>query len=599
MDLTDYKNQVKNLSINEQKLRDLYLRDIALGKIQGPMTGYASLDKPWLKFYKEEFIKSEIPHMCAFEYFEQMNKSNMDKLAIDCSIQGKFTYAEFTAEYYKLAKAMYAVGIRKGDKSLFVLPPMALESMLFYASNLVGAAISGLPEYTPTQEICNAINELGIDNLFIFDSVFSEMREKELYEKTNLKNIIYYGKNKKYYCNQTISYVDFLQRGKNVELPQIARTPEDLLFIARTGGSTGKPKSVMLNSNSFNIAVHEYLNSDLLYRRGDHWLRLWALFSATAAVSNSHLPLSSGMVNIIRPFPMNIFEFDKIVDDVKPNHLMLIPQLLDILEQSELLKDQNLDYIKTVGCGGIAINNEFEYKVDRFLKSHNINTYLGYGWGCTENATSAAMRSSYETTKIGCVGVPLVKTIVSVFDLNTRQELPYGEVGELCINSPTYMAGYYNDSVLTNEVLKRHEDGSVWLHTGDLGVMDKDGFVTVKGRMTKTIFVFPTAKIYYNDLEEIISKANGVLQIVISQIPDEEHQNFAYPICFIVPKPGYSFEKVRKNVEKICSISLSEYARPKLICIKEEIPLLPSGKPNEDLLKQELMKGISFTKRLK
>lgn len=553
------------------------------------LTGYPSIDKPWLKYYQEKYIQSEIPHMCATEYFEEANRNNLDSLAIDCEIQGNFTFKQFENEYKKIAASLYAMTSAKGKISLFVLPPMALESMLIYAHNIIGGVLTGLPPQATTKEICMAINELHIDKLFIFEALLTDEREKEIYENTEIKYIIYYGNSTSSYGDErTISYESFLHIGRDVSIPNLEIEPEDLLFIARTGGTTGTPKSVMLNSNSFNITVHQFINSDLPYDRNDNWLRLWALFSATAAISNNHLPLVTGMCTVIRSFPMNITEFDKIIDRERTNHLTLIPQLIDVLEQSELLKKRDLSYIKTVGCGGIGVTAQFEQRVQTFLAEHNITTFLGYGWGCTESASSAVIRSNFETSKIGAVGVPLVQTVVSVFDLENLNEKKYGEEGELCIKSPACMLGYYGDEYLTNKVLKKHKDGSVWLHTGDLGMIDKDGFVYIKGRITRTIFVFPTAKVYPSAIEDIISNVSGVKEVVIGQIPDSEHEGFFVPICFIVAFSNYEVEAVIKNIHVLCEESLPKHARPQKILLYEQFPLLPSGKPDIEALERKV-----------
>lgn len=150
--------------------------------------------------------------------------------------------------------------------------------------------------------------------------------------------------------------------------------------------------------------------------------------------------------------------------------------------------------------------------------------FLGFGWGCTESSTAGCIRSSFETASIGCAGTPMVNVTVSVFDPDDGTEKKYGEEGERCICSPANMMGYFKDEELTQKVLKKHEDGFVWLHTGDLGTISRNGIVTVKGRMTRVLFVFPTAKVYPQLLESEISKVEGVCEVVICGMPDYENK---------------------------------------------------------------------------
>lgn len=623
MKLEQYRNKIANLNVEEQVLRDLYLRKLSLGELQGPNTGYATIDKPWLKYYTEEHINAEIPNMTAYEYLKKMNKNNLDGIAFD-SIEDTYTYKDLFQIIDNVAAALYKMGTEKGKKILIMLPALPHESFLLYGADKIGAVVSYLhPQSTP-EEIIEAIDEFDVDLFFTFDYFLNQKMEKEIYQKTKLKNIINIplsldktNEGKKviswdkvmlktfttlksvFHNKKTISWDKFMLKGIGVDIPNIDKKPEELLFIAKTGGSTGKPKSVLLNDNSFNIAVHQYLNSDLKYNANDRWLRLWPLFSATAAVSNNHLPLCAGMNNIIRQFPLNILDFDKMFDEEKPEHLLLIPQLLDVLEQSELLKGKDLSYVKTSGCGGMAITGQFEERVNEFHKSHNMDCFLGYGWGCTENATSAAMRSNYETTTIGTVGAPLVNTVVSVFDPSDLSEKEYGEEGELCIKSYTQMLGYYNDQELTNEVLKMHDDGCVWLHTGDLGSISKEGIVTFKGRMTRTIFAFPMAKIYPSALEDVISKVPGVREVVVGELPDTEHEGFGIPVCFVVPDENVSNGEIENNINIICETTLPEHYRPKNIKFKEMLPRTTGDKPDVKRLESELKEEISLIRQKK
>lgn len=579
---------MENLTLNEEKLRDLYLRKLVVGEIQGPLVGKPSVDKPWLKYYSDTQIKDRVPYLTAYEYLKEANANRLDLIAID-SIEGTYTYGQLFEIIDNVACSLFQMGIKKDKKIMMVLPPMSYESILFYGVDKVGGAITEVPIQSTVDDIVNKIKKFDIDMFFVSDFLLNEEMEKEIYQRTNVKNIVVIGNYaKEKYDDKTISWNYFLEQGKNVELPNIDRSPDDLLFIASTGGSTGEPKSVMLSDNCFNIAVHQYLNSDLNYNSGDRWLRLWSLFSASAAVSNNHLPLCAGMHNIIRSFPLNINDFDKMVYDEKPNHLMLIPQLLDVLEQSELLNDKDLQYIKTVGCGGLAITNQFEERVNKFLEYHGINTYLGYGWGCTESFTLGSIRSNFETAKIGGVGAPHINTIVSAFDYDTLEEKLYGEEGELCIKSLVPMMGYYGDKEMTSNVLKKHKDGSIWLHTGDLGFVDENGLVTVNGRMTRTIFVFPTAKVYPTALENVISKIPGVFDTVVGEIPDPEHDGFGLPICFVIPEDGFSYDLLRKNINDICESCMADYARPQNIYFLNEFPLTKVGKKDVRVLEKSI-----------
>lgn len=136
--------------------------------------------------------------------------------------------------------------------------------------------------------------------------------------------------------------------------------------------------------------------------------------------------------------------------------------------------------------------------------------------------------------------------------------------------------------------MKVHSDGSTWLHTGDLGFIDKDGMVTVTGRMSRMLFVFPTAKIYPQSIESAISKVQGVREVAICGKPDLEHDGFQVPICVIVPDEKYGEREVKQNVLEFCNANFPEHSRPKQIHIRESMPLTKVGKPDIKALEAEL-----------
>lgn len=595
-ELKKYCEELQSLTEEEKVERDLYLRKLANGEIQGPSTGYASIDKPNLRYYKEKHIKAPIPYMTITEYFEECNKDNMDGIIYDAP-DGVYTVKQFIESYRQMAAALADIGITKGDKIMTFLTPMALETIALYGGSLIGAEDTGIPEASTPEEVCKSINKMGVKVLFTVDYLLKEEMERAIYLNTNIEHIVVL--NFGLMCEhdfRTMTYNDFLAKGMGKEIPDNGVHHTDTIYISQTGGSTGEPKCVELSSDTFNIAVHQYLNSDLDYNRGDTWIRMWSLFSASATVSNSHLPLCAGMVNILRNFPYeDMSKYEDILLETRANHQMVIPQTLDVMERSEKINSSDLSFIKTFGCGGMAITSEFENRINGFLQQHDIDTFLGYGWGCTENGTSAAMRSNFASTRIGFVGSPLVKTVVGVFDEN-GEELPYGVEGELAINSYTIMNGYYNDKDLTNAVIKIHQDGSRWLHPGDLGYITPDGLVKVTGRKTRFIFT-AGEKIYPTVMENTLAKIPGVRDIAVCKMPDSENPGCDVPVCFFVPDDISKTEEVKQYIEMACAQIYAEGSRPRLVLGREEMPLNKVGKPDILHLEKELLEMLEETQK--
>ena len=552
------------------------------------LTGYPSIDKPWLKYYTQEQINASLPHMTAYEYLKKQNADHLDYTAIDSEV-GCYTYGELFDQIDATAKALWAMGIRKGKNVLSMFPVLPHESFLFYGIDAVGAALCQIaPQYTAV-EVCNYANRIEADLFFVFDFILTSEMEQMVYENTKVRHIIVVnfmplqGRD-----TRTIAWDAFIATGKNMILPEISRDPaKDVLFFASTGGSTGEPKCVMYSADTFNFAVCSLVRSPLCYLPKQKWLRMWPIFSGTASVANHHMPLCCGMISVLRNFRESIQEFPQVLMDAKPQHLLLIPQIFDVMEQSELLKNRELSFIIHAGCGGMAITPEFEERVNQFFKIHNIDTFIGYGWGCTESATIGTIRSNCETTRVKTVGIPFVNALVAAFDTETGEECTYGQEGELCICAPGMMLGYFRAPEQTAKVMRIHADGRRWLHTGDLGTVDEEGFVRVSGRMTRMILISANAKVYPASMESEIVKVPGVQDVVFCAIPKDD--GFYTPVCFIVPKKMDDAKEVKAAVEAFCAMKFSEDSCPKRVFIKEQIPLNKGNKPDILLLEQEAM----------
>lgn len=557
------------------------------------LTGYPSIDKPWLKYYTEEQINAPLPYLTAYEYLKKQNAKRLDYLAID-SEEGKYTYRELFAQIDATAAALWAMGIQKGKTVLSMFPVLPHESFLLYGIDAVGAALYQIPPRYTAPEVCNYINGIDADLFFTFDFVLTPELEQMVYQRTKVRHIIVVNFKPLHERDErTIAWVNFMAKGEHTVLPEIQRDPaKDVLLFTSTGGSTGEPKCVMYSDNAFNLTVHQTLHSPLPFQPKEKWLRLWPLFSASAAIANHHLPLCNGMLMVLRDFACNIKQFPEIVWEVKPNHLVLVPQMFDAMVHSELLKNQDLSFIISAACGGAAITPKFEERVLDFFKAHGIKAFVGHAWGCSESGTTGAYRTSHETAKVGSVGAPLAMADVSVFDVETGNECTYNQEGELCIRTPSMMLGYLNDPDATQKVLRKHSDGTVWVHTGDIGSMDESGIVTVKGRLTRTIFVFPGDKLYPQHMESELSKVKGVQDVIVCGVPSPEGEGFYCPVCFIVPEKMNEAEAVTSAVERYCAENYPKASCPKRIFIKELLPLNKGNKPDILALEKEAIAAM-------
>ena len=256
--LLEYRKKLQELTDKEREKYDLYLRDLNRGITSGPMTGFPSLDKPWLKYYKEEYINCDIPsNLTVEEYLEKQNANNLQNIAIN-SPEGKYTFSELIKMNYQVAASLEALGVKKGETIIGMFPTISHEVFLFYGCDIAGAAINYPIPNTPVEEIVNTINELGVKHVFIFSMMLTPQLQDAITKKTDVEKIVVVNFGPmKHNGDKIISWEEFLALGMNREVSKINRTPEDLLFMAKTGGSTGKSKNVMLNDRSFNVIVNQ------------------------------------------------------------------------------------------------------------------------------------------------------------------------------------------------------------------------------------------------------------------------------------------------------------------------------------------------------
>lgn len=569
---------------NEDALYKLRRRKIALGEMKGEITGYPSIDMPWLKYYTEEQILAPIPNMSALEYLKILNNNNLNLPAIEF-LGKQITYLELFKKINDTTKSLHALGVKPGEIVTIMLPACPEEVFLFYAIDQIGACANFVFPGTPLNEVEHNMEEFNSRKLIILDDILMQPNNLVNNSKYNIVTTSLTGEHKVKGKN-IYTWDTFDKLSKYVEMPIYKRNQEEPLFIAKTGGSTGKPKAVVLSDRHFNLQVHQHLNSPINYSSGDRWVRLWPLFSASAAVSSSHLPLCYGMLSVLEP-KFDINKLDEIVMRSKPSHMPIISSCIDSLISSQLINGQDLSFIKTLGIGGEGVTAEFEEKAEQFMIEHNIDSCMTYGYGMTENASGVTSRFNRETSSVGSVGVPQINTVVSTFDLETNEELQYGEEGEICVLSSTFMLGYYGNEQKTNEIFKMHNDGNIWLHTGDIGYIDENGHVFIKGRTKRVIFIFTGEKVYPLDLEELLETIEEIDKVIVVAEPDPEHEGALVPCCFVTLSSQISKEELEQKVSTLLKEKAANYVRINNIHIKDHMPKTAIGKIDWKQLEEE------------
>ena len=553
---------------------------------------YASQAKPWLKYYDQKYIEQTLPTVSAFEYVCQRNKNHLNDTALDYYGR-KFTYADLIVNVKKTAAALRGVGVQKGD-IITVVSVMTPEVIaLFYAADMIGATLNLVDPRYSVEGIHEYIEEVDSHLLVCLNVVYERCRQAA--KRTNVEKVIVLSpadslppvmavgyklttpdKNK--YASNVIRWKQFIKGGEGQSTAAEPYDPDHACVVVHTGGTTGSPKGVMLTDNSFNAIAQQFRAYDKLFHRGQKLMNIMPPFIAYGYACGVHLPLVLGFTVIIVP-NLDPAKLGSLVLKYKPEHMFGVPAHYQQLAADPKLRDKDLSFILNYAAGGDSIARGAEQTVNDFLAAHGVRYPIAKGYGMTEVASAATVAAG-SNNKLGSVGIPMVNTLVAAFEPGTDKELPIGERGELCISGPTNMKGYYNKPDETDMILRRHPDGRIWVHTGDIGYLDEDGFVFLDSRIKRLIIRHDGFKVFPSMIENVVSRHPAVHQCSVVGCTDKDHVQGRLPFVYIVLKADTTAKKkqVIRELERMCAEELPEYVQPVAYKFISSMPMTPVGK---------------------
>lgn len=549
------------------------------------LTGYPSIDKPWLKYYSKEAIEAPLPEMTMYQYIWENNKDYLDDVALRY-YGTKITYGKLFENIKKAASAFYSMGIRKGD--IVTIMSMHTPECIYaiYGLNYIGAIANMVYMTLSEKEIIDTIENTESKLLLVLDPVLDKIRSiKEkidipivvlgvsdsmpLYMKIGYKLKTKTGK------HPFLTYSQFLSKG--TAEPLMSDDHASPAVIVYTSGTTGEPKGVVLGNDALNNLAFQDRNGLIDFRRKEDCFLILPPFIAFG-VAHTHLLLYSGVVQILQ---INLDPNDIFKNLFKCNPYCFVSGPAFIEPMLNYPKG-NLDHLRYFFGGGGAITSEQKANINKYLKDCGSTAFYANGYGMTE-ASSVLSINLNSSEKQGSIGIPILKTSIKVVDDNDI-ELPYNEIGELLFLTPSLMDGYYKNEEGTKEVLFTDKDGLVWLRTGDLGYVDEDGFIYIKGRI-KRIYITrgedgTAYKLFPQRIEETIEKNNTEVEkcaVIVKEDPEKMHIALAY----VSLKDEYKklntndlTDKIRKGLEA----DLPDHMQPREIVIIEQMPITPSGK---------------------
>ncbi len=347
----------------------------------------------------------------------------------------------------------------------------------------------------------------------------------------------------------------------------------------------------MLSNDNLNVMALQYYLLGVNFNRKQNFLNIMPPFIAYGVVLGIHMPLSLGLNDVLIP-QLDPNKFADLILKYRPSHLLGVPSHFEKLRISPKMNNFNLEFFESAGAGGDAITAKFEEDINEFLISHHSKYQIAKGYGMTE-ISSAATACHGTVNKYRSVGIPHIFTIVSVFDPETGNELKYGEQGEICMCAPTVTLGYYKNEKETASILRTHSDGKMWIHSGDIGHMDEDGFVFIDGRLKRLIIRNDGFKIFPSLIENVVASLEAVESCCAIGKPDSTYHHGQVPVVYVVLKSSSANESfVKQELSALCQKELPEYAQPVDYKFIKSLPLTPIGKVDyralEKMAEQEI-----------
>ncbi|MBR3353717.1 acyl--CoA ligase [Candidatus Saccharibacteria bacterium] len=549
--------------------------------------------KPWLKYYDEEGIPSNIdyPDCSMVDMVMQSAEKWPDNTAY-IYYGHKVSYKNFVRKIEKTARALKNYGVKEGDRVTICMPNTPEGITMVYAVNMVGAICNMVHPLSSEKELEYYIKVAESKYVLVIDAVFDKIYKlrdtagleriivvrpsdglgflkKKLYNTLHIKKVrLPLNDNRVVLWEDFIANSYFYQGNYHEE-----RGGDDLAVIMYSGGTTGAPKAVMLSNLNINA---ESICDGAMIRQvvpGATVLSILPLFHCFGLGVCIHTPLCRGMGCILIP-AFSHKQFADIIKKNEPNFIVGVPTLFEALINTKL-KPDDLKSVTAVICGGDALNQTLRDKVNEFLSSHGSNAKIRVGYGLTEGSGAVCL-SPENTFKDGIIGVPFPDMDFKITKNDTFKELKAGEEGEICISGPLVMMGYLGDDAETAQTIRLHDDGKLWLHTGDIGYLGDDGLIYFAQRL-KRIIISSGYNIYPTHLESVINSHEAVLTSTVIGI--DHHYKGQVPKAFVVLKPGYKpGKRLEREIRELLERNVPIYALPVAYEFRDKLPTTKIGK---------------------
>ena len=561
---------------------------------------------PWEPFMGEVPMHLDYFRGTMFEAVEKIAREHPDFTAF--TFMGKATsYRTLIEETERCARALRAVGVKEGDKLTIAMPNCPQAIYMFYGVNRVGAIANMIHPLSAEKEIEFYLNvsdskiAITLDQFYgKFASILSNTGVEKLiiatikdalsplmkigYQLTQGRKIAKVPAD----APKVLLWKDFLKKAKDFSGdPAIRRAAEDPAVILYSGGTTGTTKGIVLTNLNFNALGQQVVAANPIFKPGDKMLAAMPLFHGFGLGVCVHTMLSQGGHCILIP-RFTAASYAKDLVKYRCNLIAGVPTLYEALLRLPSMEGADLSCLKGVFSGGDSLSIELKKKFDKFLADHGATIQVREGYGTTETVTACCL-TPLTKAKEGSIGIPFPDTYIKVVEPGTDKELPYGQEGEILLAGPTVMKEYMKHPEETAQTLRHHADGLTWVYTGDLGVMDEEGFIYFRGR-AKRMIISSGYNVYPAQIENILDANDKVQMSCVIGVPDAyKMQKVKAFVKLAADVPAT--EETKQELLDYCRKHIAKYAMPYDIEFRDEMPKTLVGKVAYRVLEeQELAK---------
>ncbi len=571
----------------------------------------ASTKKPWLQYY---LTKKEESMDTIYRKLSENFDAKSDSVVLHYSDR-EITAGEFFNNILAVASALIVSGIRKGDIITLAMPETPELLYLFYALNRIGAIANIVDPRTSIGEIEHVVNESKL----LFTTEDAALKWKDAIKETTIKEIITispfdsapFRKRLKYQIESNLrknkKNSDFTKwRSFVARNYQYHKMFETTLFVHESyyekdqtammiHSEKGEQKTITLSNDDINRMTHDYLRAGFRFPSEKKCLNLIHPFLGMEMIAGIHVPLIAGTEIILKP-DCNPNQLDQLLIKYKPNHIIGMPSHYQSLLQSKKMEGQNLSFVKSVIMVG-EINEQLEKQINLFFKLHRCASTIKKRYEFPE-ALTTIVTPPHQYNSHGSIGIPLPHNTIGIFEPNTEKELDYDEIGEICMQ--------ISKPEPKHDTIKQHQDGTIWLHSKDLGYISKDGFVFIKKSEEKKIVCSDGSNVFSKRIEQAILKHQVIASCMVVGVDDLIYGSGKIPKAYITLKNDYP--NIEGELEMLCKRLLPEYYQPVEFEVRETLPMTETGEPDYrtveiEALKQQknsllaVVKQIGYTKK--